>query len=411
MSIFLNINLFVCVFMATGNYSTMAQKGVKASPFEQPELVSKLVSANTEFAVDLYMELCKSHPSNIFFSPVSISLALAMAYLGAREKTAAEMKQTLKLTALSDEDVHEAYKEMNQVLHGDSSYILRTANRIFASKSYTFLQDFLDATKKFYNAEAQVLDFAGDAEGSRKTINSWVKDQTASKINNLLPEDSLDATTALVLVNAIYFKGDWLDKFKAVFTKSGKFDVTAAYCVDVQMMNQEQDMPFGMNKEFDCKIVELPYEEKELSMFIILPNQVNGLGELEKKITSDVLQKLTSEMGIRYVELSLPKFKLEHQFSVKDKLMARGMKDFFTAGKADLSKMDGTKQLYASDVIHKAFIEVNEKGSEAAAATAVCMDNCCIQGEVFNADHPFLFFIRDNRSKGILFMGRLANPA
>ena len=410
MSISLNIKYFFCVFMATGNYSTMGQKVVKASPSEQPE-ISKLVAANTDFAVDLYRELCKSEPSNIFFSPVSISLALAMAYLGACKKTAAEMKKTLKLTALSDEDVHEAYKEMNQVLHGDSSYILRTANRIFASKSYTFLQDFLDATKKFYNAEAQVLDFAGDAEGSRKTINSWVEDQTASKINNLLPEGSLDATTAMVLVNAIYFKGDWLDKFKAVFTKSRKFNVTAAYSVDVQMMNQEEDMPFGMNEELDCQIVELPYVERELSMFIILPNKVNGLGELEKKITSDVLQKLTSEMDIRYVELSLPKFKLEHQFSVKDKLMARGMKDFFTAGKADLSKMDGTKQLYASDVIHKAFIEVNEKGSEAAAATAVMIAMCCIQGEVFNADHPFLFFIRDNRSKGILFMGRLANPA
>ena len=410
MSISLNIKYFFCVFMATGNYSTMGQKVVKASPSEQPE-ISKLVAANTDFAVDLYRELCKSEPSNIFFSPVSISLALAMAYLGACKKTAAEMKKTLKLTALSDEDVHEAYKEMNQVLHGDSSYILRTANRIFASKSYTFLQDFLDATKKFYNAEAQVLDFAGDAEGSRKTINSWVEDQTASKINNLLPEGSLHATTAMVLVNAIYFKGDWLDKFKAVFTKSRKFNVTAAYSVDVQMMNQEEDMPFGMNEELDCQIVELPYEEKELSMFIILPNQVNGLGELEKKITSDVLQKLTSEMDIRYVELSLPKFKLEHQFSVKDKLMARGMKDFFTAGKADLSKMDGTKQLYASDVIHKAFIEVNEKGSEAAAATAVMIPMCCFQGKVFNADHPFLFFIRDNRSKGILFMGRLANPA
>ena len=401
--------------MATGTYSTMAQKVVKASPFEQPELVSKLVAANTEFAVDLYMELCKSEPSNIFFSPVSISLALAMAYLGAREITATEMKQTLKLTALSDEDVHEAYKEMNQVLQGGSSYTLRTANRIFASKSYTFLQDFLDATKKFYNAEAQVLDFAGDAEGSRKTINSWVEDQTASKIQNLLPEGSLDATTGLVLVNAIYFKGDWLKKFNKMSTKSGKFNVTAANAVDVQMMFQKERMRYGMNKELDCKIVELPYVKRELSMFIILPNKVNGLGKLEKKITSDVLQKLTSEMHNVKVELSLPKFKLEHQFSVKDKLVAKEMKDFFTAGKADLSKMDGTKLLYASDVIHKAFIEVNEKGSEAAAAATGMMNLSSGPSMkltvVFNADHAFLFFIRDNRSQGILFMGRLANPA
>ena len=401
--------------MATGNYSTMGQKCMKASPSEQPELVSKLVAANTEFAVDLYMELCKSQPSNIFFSPVSISLALAMAYLGAREKTAAEMKQTLKLTALSDEDVHEGYKTMNKVLQGGRSYTLQTANRIFARKSYTFLQDFLDATKKFYNAEAQVLDFAGDAEGSRDTINSWVEDQTASKIQNSLPEGSLDGDTAMVLVNAIYFKGDWLEKFDTKFTESGKFNVTAANAVDVQMKFQKEKMPFGMNEELDCKIVELPYVKRELSMFIILPNQVNGLGELEKKITSEVLQKLTSEMRKVEVRLSLPKFKLEHQFSVKDKLMARGMKDFFTAGKADLSKMDGTKQLYASDVIHKAFIEVNEKGTEAAAATGVVMIELSYKPNAivmdFNADHPFLFFIRDNRSKGILFMGRLVNPA
>ena len=405
-------SLFLLFIDKRPNDSIMAQQVVKTSTFMQSELISKLVAANTDFAVDLYMELCKSEPSNIFFSPVSISLALAMAYLGACENTAAEMKQTLKLTALSDEDVHEAYKEMNQVLQGGSSYTLRTANRIFARKSYTFLQDFLDATKKFYNAEAQVVDFAGDAEGSRKTINSWVEDQTASKIQNLLPDGSLDATTAMVLVNAIYFKGDWLEKFNTKFTKSEKFNVTVANAVDVQMMFQQEKMPFGMNEELDCQIVELPYVEKELSMFIILPNQVNGLGELEKKITSDVLQKLTSEMGEVEVKLSLPKFKLEHQFSVKDKLVARGMKDFFTAGKADLSKMDGTKQLYASDVIHKAFIEVNEEGSEAAAATAVMIALMCMPIVMdFNADHPFLFFIRDNRSKGILFMGRLANPA
>ena len=219
----------------------------------------------------------------------------------------------------------------------------------------------------------------------------------------------------MVLVNAIYFKGGWMKKFDKKATKDGKFKLHPASILEIQMMFQEGSMKYGQNDDLECKIIEVPYANNELSMFIILPNNINGLPDLEKKITATSLAQLTADMRYVDVHLSLPRFKLEHSFSVKDMLYVLGIKDMFSPNVADFSKMDGTKQMFVSAILHKSFIEVNEEGSEAAAATVVMSQGRCRTHRKpipvdFIADHPFLFLIRENRSKGILFMGRVTNP-
>lgn len=391
-----------------------AKQGSSSSAaFKQPDLLGKLVSGNTEFAVDMYKELCKRSDGNVFFSPISISVALAMTYLGAKVNTAFEMKNGLKLAPLTDEDIHSVYQEMCAFLQTDksSSFILNTANRIFARKDYVFKAEFLEATSKYYKAEAQTLDFASDSEGSSKIINKWVEAQTANKIQDLIPSGSLNAQTAMVLVNAIYFKGSWKDKFEKSATQPGKFKLGGGQEVDADMMFTSEKMMYGEDRNLGCKIVELPYVNDDLSMFIILPNKEDGLSELMGKVDHAKLLELTTQMGKIDVELTLPKFKLEDKFSLNDVLQSLGMKDMFIGGIADFSGMDGTKELYVSSVVHQSFIDVNEEGSEAAAATGVIM--MCMSMPItmrFEADHPFLFFIRDNHTKGILFMGHLANP-
>ena len=395
----------------------MATQVRSDSVFKQPELVKQLVAVNSKFAFDLYSQLRKdSDGQNVFFSPVSISIALAMTYLGAREKTEAEMKQALRLAEMGGnaDKAHDAFAELNTILQtgSASSYTLRTANRLFARKSYTFLEDFIKSTRKYYQAESQTLDYAGDADGSRKVINAWVEEQTANKIQELIPTGVIDGNTAMVLVNAIYFKGDWLEKFKPEVTKTEKFKLNEQEEVDVRMMHMYgEKYRYNRSEELDCQVVELPYVGKHLSMLIVLPNKPAGITELEDKLSPEEFNKLTTQMAKVEVNLSVPRFKLEDQFKLNDALSALGMNDLFVAGKADLSGMDGTKKLFASAVVHKSFIEVNEEGSEAAAATAVMIQLMCMPIVMdFHANHPFLFFIRDNRSGGILFMGRLSRP-
>ncbi|XP_075441946.1 leukocyte elastase inhibitor-like [Ascaphus truei] len=377
--------------------------------------MEKLSSACTHFALDLFKKINENNPKgNLFISPISISAALAMIYLGTRSKTAEQISKTLHFDDV--EDLHPSFQTLNSQINkkGASSYVLNLANRLFGEKTFNFLPEFLASIQKLYNADLGTVDFLTAVEESRKEINQWVAEQTKGKIPDLLSKGIVDGTTKLVLVNAIYFKGDWAEKFNAEQTTEMPFRLNKNEQKTVKMMYQKKKFPFAFIQEIRCSILELPYAGHELSMIIMLPDNINddttGLQQLEKEMTKEKIQEWTENMSSIDVHVHLPKFKLEDSYKLKSELAALGAVDIFDSGSADLSGMSGTRSLFLSEVVHKSFVEVNEEGTEAAAATAGIAMFCMLMEEEFNADHPFLFFIRHNATKSILFLGRYSSP-
>ncbi len=285
------------------------------------------------------------------------------------------------------------------------------ANRLWGQKGFPFLAGYLVLTRQQYGAELGVVDFAGQTEAARQEINTWVEKQTADKIKDLLPIGVLDRMTRLVLTNAIYFKGDWASPFKKEQTHDEDFAVSAAQKVKAPLMHQNGSYPYA--EEAGLQALELPYKGNDLSMLVLLPKDVQGLGDLEKTLSADKIAGLRSQLRSRKAEVYLPKFKLEASFSMKNTLEQLGMKVPFTAA-ADFSGMDGQRDLYISAVIHKAFVDVNEEGTEAAAATGVAVRAMALRVEpppaIFRADHPFVFAIIDKQDGTILFLGRVTDP-
>lgn len=334
-----------------------------------------------------------------------------MVYLGAKGDTAAQMAQALSFG--SGEGVHTDFETLNADVNSPSaSYILKTANRLYGEKTANFLTKFLDATQKHYQADLRAVDFIGAAEACRGEINSWVEEQTENKIKDLLKPGTVNSMTRLALVNAIYFKGSWKHRFDEANTKEMDFKVTKLETKPVQMMHQMRKLPYNYIPEHDLQILELPYVKEELSMFILLPGD-KSLSKVEKELTLERLDEWTNrEMMDVHSEVivHLPKFKLEEDYELNEPLAKLGMTDVFCSAKADLSDMNGEGGLFLSTVAHKTFVEVNEEGTEAAAATAGMVSFCMLREEHFMADHPFLFFIRHNKTKSILFFGRFSSP-
>ncbi|XP_041648145.1 leukocyte elastase inhibitor-like isoform X2 [Cheilinus undulatus] len=378
--------------------------------------MAAISSANTDFALALLRTLSQANPTgNIFISPLSISSALAMVYLGAKGDTAAQMAKALSFS--SGEGVHADFQTLNAAINSPSaSYILKLANRLYGEKTANFLPEFLAATQKFYQADLKAVDFLGAPEACRTEINSWVEQQTEDKIKDLLKPGTVSSMTRLALVNAIYFKGNWKNRFDAADTKEMPFKINKNESKPVQMMYQMKKLPYNYVPELSLQILELPYIDEELSMFILLPEESadgsDPLVKLEKEITHEKLDEWTNRdlMDVHSeVVVHLPRFKLEEDYELNEPLAKLGMTDVFSA-KADLSGMNGEGGLFLSTVAHKAFVEVNEEGTEAAAATAGMVAFCMLREEHFKADHPFLFFIRHNKTKSILFLGRLSSP-
>ena len=364
---------------------------------------------NNAFALALYAKLRAEDQGNLFLSPYSISTALAMTYAGAKGKTAAEMAEVLHFT-VPQEQLHPGFAALTAKLHGDikkEGYQLRIANRLWGQAGYHFLPTFLQVTRDHYGAELAQVDFAQDTEAARHTINAWVEEKTEEKIKDLLAQGVLDSGTTLVLTNAIYFKGDWQRKFEAKATKDAPFLLTPQKKVTVPMMRQRGKFAYGVVG--NVQVLELPYVGKDLSMFVLLPKEVDGLADLEKSLSVETLNTWTSGLREQTVEVLLPKFKMTSGFRLEKVLGAMGMPLAFS-DKADFSGMTGQRGLFISAVIHKAFIDVNEEGTEAAAATAVVMRAPAPPNPIFRADHAFLFLIRDNRTGSILFLGRMMNP-
>uniref|UniRef100_A0A3P9KBW2 Leukocyte elastase inhibitor n=1 Tax=Oryzias latipes TaxID=8090 RepID=A0A3P9KBW2_ORYLA len=381
--------------------------------------INPLSKANISFSLAMLRQLSEDHrTTNIFFSPFSISSALAMVMLGARGDTATQIAECLK-TQDCQEEVHSLFQQLLEELNKPrAGFLLSVANRLYGEQSFLFLQEFLEQTSSCYNAELESVDFRNKYEEARIKINSWVEKQTQDKIKDLVGEGILTNTTTLVLVNAIYFKGTWDQQFLGIRTENAEFRLNKKDKRPVKMMRQEAKFPYVEIPEIDCQILEMPYEGKELSMLIFLPREIldesTGLERLEKLLTYDKIMEWTSpeKMPLTEVEVCLPRFKMEEKYDLKKVLTRMGMVDAFDQAKCNFSGISAAKDLYLYDAIHKAFVEVNEKGTEAAAATGVFMCNlsCNMKQQYFTADHPFLFFIRHNSSMNILFAGRFCSP-
>jgi serpin B len=379
---------------------------------EENIMIKNIARDNTLFALDLYNQL-KMTDGNLFFSPFSIFTALAMTWAGARENTAVQMAETLHFTE-KPAQFHRAIGDLISQLNAvqkETDVELSIANAIWAQKGYQFLDEFFRIVQQSYQADLKQVDFSSAAESARQAINTWVEQQTNEKIKDLLPPKVLNALTRLVLVNAIYFKGFWDNQFKSRDTREMEFWLLTETAVKVPMMYQEHQ--FGYWENDWLQIIEMPYKEESLSLIVLLPKEKTGITDLEQKLNFENMMAWQSRLRKRKVIVFFPKFKIESQFSLGQTLSLMGMPDAFDPELADFSAMVGQKELYISAVIHKAFLEVNEEGSEAAAATGVVVSVTSIAPSppIFKADHPFVFFIRDNKSQSILFLGRVLNPA
>uniref|UniRef100_A0A8C3TPP2 Serpin family B member 11 n=1 Tax=Catharus ustulatus TaxID=91951 RepID=A0A8C3TPP2_CATUS len=382
----------------------------------------------TEFCLDLYKKLNRSaEDTNIVFSPMSISVALALIHLGARNNTAAQIEkvtvqrnhlnycvysQCNKEGALN----HKVFQELLlQLQNLGEKYVLTLANNLFIQQGFELQQQFLMCSKELYGAMLQTVDFHGAVEAARRKINAWVESETQGKIKELFAPGVIDGHALLVLVNVIYFKASWEHKFEESKTVQRDFKLNQK---PVQMMYQKGKFKLGYIEEVAAQILELPYAQKSLSMIILLPSDVadgsvGGLEQIESTITSENLMLWASSENMyeTTVEVYLPRFKLEGTFNLNEVLQEMGMTDIFTESKVDLSAMTFAKSLVLSNVVHKAYVEVNEEGTVAAAGTGASIVRRSLPlTEVFMANHPFLFFIRHNPTNAIVFFGKLCSP-
>jgi serpin B len=368
------------------------------------ESAKTVVDANNQLAFDLYNKFSKT--GNVFYSPFSISTALAMTYEGANGTTADEMKKVLHLP--SENRQASFAKVINEINAGSKDYQLSTANALWAQKDFTFLDSYFNLVNNYYGGNVTNLDFKTDSENSRQTINNWVEEQTNNKIKDLIPQGVLNELTRLVLTNAIYFKGKWVMQFDEKNTKDADFK-TDSGAVQAKMMELE-DERFNYGESDNMQIIELPYNGNDTSMIIILPKE--NLTSIEASLNLENLELWKSSMFNQKVNIFIPKFKFETKYMMKPMLIEMGMPEAFSDN-ADFSGMTGKKDLKISQVIHQAYVDVNEEGTEAAAATAVVFEVTAINPgsiKVFRADHPFIFIIQQKDSGNILFMGRVENP-
>jgi serpin B len=378
---------------------------------EKDDPVARAAAGNNEFAADLYMQV-RGEEGNIFFSPYSIRTALAMAYAGARGNTTAQMRDVMAL-GVPDEDLHGTLARLRQKMAAsartESDFQFSVANALWGQEGLDFKQDFLKMLEQAHGAGLRRVDYIKDSEAARVAINDWVREATKDKIKDLVPKRGLTRDTRLVLANAVYFKGTWVETFSEGATKEEDFHVTPEKTAKVQMMHQTARFPYAESENW--QMVELPYRGG-FGMVVVLPKERGGLSDMEAKLGEVLQAGLFGEKPTRAqrVKLSLPKFKFSARMGLADTLKKMGMKDAFI-GDADFSGMTDEAQLYIQKVLHKAFIDLDEEGTEAAAATGMAMGatSAPIGPPIpFRADHPFFFAIRDRSTGTIVFMGRLA---
>lgn len=370
------------------------------------------------FAVDLWRQV-RTREGNVAVSPASLSTALAMTWAGARGETASQMASTLHFGDDADA-LHRAAQAQIEAWNDPEreTYELSVANRLFAQDGMPLEEDFVALTRDRYGAPVELVGFRSDPEQARQHINGWVSSQTHQRIDELLPEGSLDSLTRMVLTNAVYFHGDWQTQFDEDATSDRPFHLAGGE--DASVPTMQLTSRFGYAQQGGVSLLQMPYVGDELAMLFVLTAERDGLSSLEESLTVEQLDAWTEALSEQQVQVELPRFRVEDPagLPLKETLIAMGMPVPFSARDADFTAMsdpsDSAEQLHIDNVYHQVFVEVNEEGTEAAAATGVVMAARGAGGPpprpVFRADHPFLFLIRDVRSGTILFMGRVADP-
>lgn len=372
--------------------------------------VDAYVAANSSFATNLYHELLNTNDGNVFFSPHSINVALTMTSAGARGDTAAQFADVLFFDPATVHDTLNALDlHLSALGTGDpDEFRLSVVNATWGQTGFPFEAPFLDILATYYGAGLNLLDFGADPEASRGIINDWVEDQTEGRIEDLLPEGCITPLTRLVLTNAIYFKADWEHQFSDQLTHDAEFTRLDGNTVIVDMMGQDDiEVPYFENA--DLQLVELPYKGLDTSMVIVLPADGN-FDAVESELTPEFLNGLVDLATDQSVLVSLPKFSFTFDVSLNDPLKALGLTDAFDSTLADFTGMNPIANLYITDVVHKAFVSVDEDGTEAAAATGVIVGDTSVPMNVITVNRPFFFFIRDRVHGTILFLGRVVDP-
>jgi len=371
--------------------------------------IRSISDGNTKFSVDLYKQI-KSEAINQFYSPISVCSALAMTYAGASGETLKQMSKTLYFSTNQDE-LHKSYEILFKNLTDENTegVKLKIANSLWLQENMKINTEYLSITNKYYDAGVIPVNFITEPEKSRITINNWVEKNTNNKILNLLPDGSIHSQTRMVLVNAIYFKGQWDKPFDKNLNTTDIFFVYKTCKTNATFMNNHINSSYYEDNQLS--IAEIPYADQNQSLVIILPKENYGLEEIEKIFEKGLIETYFGKMEQKRITLSIPKFKTESTYDLKDYLSKMGMPIAFT-NNADFSGITGDRSLAIDKVIHKAYIDVNEEGTEAAAATAVTMRKTAmlLDEVIFKADHPFIYLIRDNETNTILFVGRLMNP-
>ena len=388
-----------CIENSTGN----TKSTINADSVEEYDIAT----ANNAFAFDMY-SMIKSDVENIFFSPYSIFTAMAICYDGAEGSTKEQMSNVFYYP-LSKPVLEGSTKEMIDTINSDNdAYDLETANALWVLEEYPLNEQYVFNAENYYDGMITPLDFGGQPEESRLIINSWVEKKTNDKIKDLLAEGSIDGNTRLIITNAVYFNGIWLQEFEEAGTRKKVFYLSDGQEKKVDTMYAIETYNYGKDK--NAQILELPYKGDDISMYIILPSK-NNIEEFENNLTLGYYNELKDNLNSDEVKILLPKFTFEARAELNEPLQDMGIVDAFDSGMADFSGISASDGLSISEVIHQAYIGVNEKGTEAAAATGIVMvDSLPYYKYEFTADHPFMFFIEDKRTGCILFMGKVENP-
>jgi len=395
-------------YIMSNNPSSVKGEPLAIDTYATVESVSSLSEAINDFSCNLFKEIGTKSDQNHFFSPYSIFVALAMTYEGAQDQTAEELNNLL-LFPQNDETSLCSFGRIYNLLNQKKEYTLNTANALWVKMDFPFLEDYLNFIKNYYMGKATEVDFS-NADSASKMINDWVASQTNNKITDLVSPDSIDPLTALILTNAIYFKGTWVHEFDPELTIDSDFELASGELVTVPMMHTDSEISCNYTETDDAQILELPYKGNTVSMIIILP-KTNNISIAKETINPEIISSFVNDFSERSIDVSLPKFSTKTEYSLKETLIDMGLNVSFTPS-ADFSGITGHKDLFIDKVIHKAYIEVNEEGTEAAAATSVHMVLTSMpMTTTFHADHPFVFVLYHKETGTILFIGELNDPS